>query len=69
MEAIYNYVEGHASQHAFVWFNHPPKTIYTLERFPDRGPVISENKKLRHLLFGNRTSTELFTPSINEFML
>jgi toxin ParE1/3/4 len=54
MEAIYNYVEGDASQHAFAWFNRLAKTIYTLERFPDRGPVISENKKLRHLLFGKK---------------
>jgi len=54
MEAIYNYVEGDASQHAFAWFNRLAKTIYTLERFPDPGPVISENKKLRHLLFGKK---------------
>jgi plasmid stabilization system protein ParE len=57
VEAIYNYVEGDASQHAFAWFNRLAKTIYTLERFLDRGSVISENKKLRHLLFGKKPHT------------
>ncbi len=54
VEAIYNYVEGDASQHAFAWFNRLAKAIYTLERFPGRGPAIPENKKLRHLLFGKK---------------
>ena len=51
MEAIYNYVEGDASQHAFAWFNGLAKAIYGLERFPSRGLVIPEKKRLRHLLF------------------
>jgi toxin ParE1/3/4 len=54
METIYNYVEADASQHAFAWFNRLAKSIYTLERFPGRGPIISENKKYRHLLFGKK---------------
>ncbi len=54
IEAIYNYVEGDDSQHAFAWFNRLAKTIYSLERFPGRGLVIPENKKLRHLLFGKK---------------
>ena len=54
MEAINDYVEGDASQHAFAWFNRLAKTIYCLERFPSRGLVIPENKKLRHLLFGKK---------------
>ena len=57
MEAIYNYVECDDSQHAFAWFNRLSKAIYALERFPDRGPVISENKRLRHLLFGKKPRT------------
>jgi toxin ParE1/3/4 len=54
MESIYGYVEGDASHHAFAWFNRLAKAIYSLERFPTRGPVIPENKKLRHLLFGKK---------------
>ena len=54
MEAIYIYVEADASQHAFAWFNRLANAFYSLERFPRRGPIIPENKKLRHLLFGKQ---------------
>jgi len=54
MESIYSYAEGDASQHAFAWFNRLARAIYSLERFPSRGPVIPENKNLRHLLFGKK---------------
>ena len=54
MEAIYNFVEADDSRHAFAWFNRLAEAIYTLERFPDRGPAIPENKRLRHLLFGKK---------------
>ena len=54
MEAIYIYVEADASQHAFAWFKSSRQTIYSLERFPSRGPFIPENKKLRHILFGKQ---------------
>ncbi len=54
MEVIYSYIEADASHQAFAWFNRLAKSIYTLERFPGRGPIISENKKFRHLLFGKK---------------
>jgi toxin ParE1/3/4 len=54
MEAIYIDVEADVSRHEFAWFNRLAKAIYSLERFPSRGPVIPENKKLRHLLFGKQ---------------
>ncbi len=54
MGGIYSYIEAHASQRAFSWFNRLAKAIYALERFPDRGSVISENKKFRHLFFGKK---------------
>jgi len=70
MEVIYNYVEGDASQHAFAWFNRLAKTIYTLERFPSRGPFIPETRSFAISSSGrNRTTTELFTPWINAIML
>jgi len=34
-----------------------PKKFMVLERFPERGAVIPESKKLRHLLFGKKPST------------
>ncbi len=42
---------------AFAWFNDLAREIYSLERFPERGAVVRESKKLRHLLFGQKPST------------
>jgi plasmid stabilization system protein ParE len=57
MEAIYEFIEADASERAFAWFNELAETIYSLERFPERGAVVPESKKLRHLLFGRKPST------------
>jgi plasmid stabilization system protein ParE len=57
MEAIYEFINAEASDRAFAWFNNLAREIYSLERFPERGAVIRENKKLRHLLFGQKPST------------
>jgi len=57
MEAIYEFIQADASEKAFAWFNDLVEAIYSLERFPDRGTVIPESKKLRHLLFGNKPDT------------
>jgi hypothetical protein len=57
MEAIYDFVEADTSQSAAAWFNQPSEAVYSLERSPERGPVISENKKLRHLFFGRKPNT------------
>ena len=66
MEAIYEFIEADASKTAFAWFNVLAETVYSLERFPERGAVVPESKKLRHLLLGrSQTPTELFTPWIN----
>jgi toxin ParE1/3/4 len=54
MEAIYSYIEADASERAFAWFNRLTQAIYSLERFPGRGPAISKGKKVRHLLFGKK---------------
>lgn len=62
LEAIYEYVEADSSESAFAWFNGLAEAIYSLEGFPERGTAISEDKKLRHLLFGkNQTRTESST--------
>ena len=57
MEAIYELIEADASERAFAWFNGLAEAIYSLERFPERGAVVPESKKLRHLLFGRKPST------------
>jgi plasmid stabilization system protein ParE len=65
-EAIYEFIEAEASESAFAWFNNLAREIYSLERFPERGAVIPESKKLRHLLFEKKpTPTELSTRWIN----
>jgi len=70
MEAIYIYVEADASQHAFAWFKSSRQTIYSLERFPSRGPFILETRSIaKFFLESNLTSTESFTPWINAIML
>lgn len=56
MEAIHDFIEADASGQAFAWFNDLAKAIYSLERFPRRGTIVPENKKLRHLLFGKKLS-------------
>jgi plasmid stabilization system protein ParE len=54
MEATYDHIEADASEQALSWFNRLAKAIYGLERFPSRGLVIPENKRLRQLLFGKK---------------
>jgi len=57
LEAIYEFIGADSSESAYALFNALAETIYSLERFPERGTVIPENKKLRHLLFGGKSST------------
>ncbi len=57
LEAVYEFVEADSSKAAFEWFNGLAETIYSLEQFPERGAIIPEDKKLRHLLFGKSPNT------------
>ncbi|MGB2679506.1 MAG: type II toxin-antitoxin system RelE/ParE family toxin [Candidatus Acidiferrum sp.] len=52
MEAIYEFIEVDTSEKAFAWFNELAETIYSLERFPERGTRVPESKNLRQLFFG-----------------
>lgn len=54
MEAIYEFIEADSSESAAAWFNKLSEAVYSLEQYPNRGTVIPENKKLRHLLFGGK---------------
>ena len=56
LEAIYEFIEADSSERAFAWFNGLAEAIFSLERFPERGTVIPEDKKLRDLLFGKKPS-------------
>ena len=57
MELVYEFVRADSSEKAFAWFNDLAEAIYSLERYPDRGAVAPESKKLRHLLFGKKPTT------------
>ena len=57
LEAIYDFIEADSSKTAFAWFKALTEAIYSLERFPERGAVIPEDKKLRHLLLGQKPHT------------
>ena len=57
MEAIYEFIEADAAENAFAWFRELSEAVYRLERFPERGTPVPENKKLRQLFFGKRPST------------
>jgi len=46
METIYEFIEAGASERAAAWFNSLAEEIYSLERFPERGAIIPESKKL-----------------------
>jgi toxin ParE1/3/4 len=57
MEAIYDFVEADTSESAAAWFNELSEAVYSLEKYPERGPIIPERKKSRHLLFGKKPDT------------
>jgi plasmid stabilization system protein ParE len=57
LEAIYEFIEADTSDAAFAWFNGLAEVIYSLERLPERGTPVPENKKLRQLLFGQKPDT------------
>ena len=66
MEAIYEFINAEASESASEWFNELAREVYSLERFPERGAVIPESKKLRHLLFGKKPSTYRIIYALNK---
>ncbi len=57
METIYDFIEADESERAFAWFRELAETIYSLERFPERGTRVPERGKLREVLFGEKPNT------------
>jgi len=57
LETIYEFIEADTSERAHAWFNDLAEAIYSLERFPGRGAIAPESKRLRHLLFGKNLNT------------
>jgi len=53
-EAIYEFIEADSSESAAAWFNNLSEAVYSLQQYANRGTVIPENKKRRHLPFGGK---------------
>ena len=51
---IYRRIEAETSVQAAKWFNGVEEAINSLEDYPRRNPVTSENKSRRHLLYGKK---------------
>jgi plasmid stabilization system protein ParE len=51
---IYQFIRAQDSAQAAAWFNGIENLVLSLNQHPDRGSVTPENKKLRHLLYGNK---------------
>jgi plasmid stabilization system protein ParE len=51
---IYAHINAEDSDAALKWYMGMKDSILRLERQPNRCPVTSENKNLRHLLYGSK---------------
>lgn len=56
IEAIYDLIRAQESARAFEWFHALLKTVYSLERFPERGTPSPDNPKLYNLFFSKKPS-------------
>jgi toxin ParE1/3/4 len=54
LKRIYKYIHADDSDPPFAWFNGLETLISSLDELPNRGAVTPEDKKLRHLLYGNK---------------
>jgi len=63
---IYRRIHAEDSELAVAWFNGLEKTVYSLAEHPDRGATTPENKKLRHLLYGNNPHIYRIIYRVNE---
>jgi toxin ParE1/3/4 len=66
MADIYEFIHADASEAALQWFNDLAEAIYSLERFPERGSSVPENKKFRQLFFGKKPHTYRIIYTVNK---
>jgi toxin ParE1/3/4 len=66
MEAIYEFIEADTSEAALARINELSEAISSLERYPERGAVIPESEKFRHLLFGKKQATYRIIYAVNK---
>lgn len=51
---IYQRIHAEDSKQAFAWFNGLEVMVNSLEEHPSRGAITRENRKVRHLIYGNK---------------
>jgi plasmid stabilization system protein ParE len=66
LRQIYQYIHAEDSEQAIAWFNGLESVVYGLAERPNRCPVTPENKKLRHLLYGNKPHIYRILFQVNE---
>ncbi len=57
LELLYDSISASGSEKAFEWFKALAETIYSLDRFPERGALNPKNRAQRQLFFGNKPHT------------
>jgi plasmid stabilization system protein ParE len=51
---IYERIRAESSEQAARWFDRLEKAIYSLEEYPNRAPLTSEDPTARNLLYGRK---------------
>jgi plasmid stabilization system protein ParE len=62
IRAIYKFINAENSAPAAKWLDALEEAVFSLDRHPQRGQIIPEDRALRHLLYGNKPH-ELSIPS------
>jgi toxin ParE1/3/4 len=66
LRRLFRIIEAESSPQARTWFNGLEKLILSLDENPARGPVISEDPRPRHLLYGRRRNVYRIIDAIDE---
>ena len=66
LRTLYREKQAETSHHAAAWFLGLREAVFSLESLPDRCPFTSENRSLRHLLYGNKPHVYRIIFSIDE---
>jgi hypothetical protein len=56
MESIHAFVGAESSDAAAACFIELAEAVQSLERYPERGAIVPEKRKLRRLVFGKKSS-------------
>ena len=57
LEGIYEFVGADSSDKALAWFKGLVEAIDSLEEFPERGRIYSEDRRFRYLTLGKKSNT------------